>query len=183
VTHFLVDGSRKSDRAVRFGLALTKAMKHQGVGTRPVAAAMSASRTTVMYWRTGRILPRLDTAQRLAAVLDAPELARLGADLRRKRCLVDDLEFVDDSGSDNRLYCSPGCLEVVRKRRAGAPTRERAALAERRLIAHQRSVAAYCAGCEPEGRCVTASCPLRPVSPLPLYEGRLDLALARRSVA
>ena len=59
------------------------------------------------------------------------------------------------------------------KRRIGSTIDKRAALAERRLTVHQRSVAAYCAGCEPEGRCVTPDCPLRPVSPLPLYERRL----------
>jgi len=42
-------------------------------------------------------------------------------------------------------------------------------------------VAAFCAGCEPEGRCVTADCALRPVSPLPLLEHRREIVPVRPS--
>jgi DNA-binding XRE family transcriptional regulator len=148
VTHVIPDTSRKRDGALQFGRELVRAMKKRGIGTRTLADPLGASRTSVMYWRTGRILPRLETAQRLAQALDWPRLVSLAVEFRRKRCLVDDVEFVDDSGSDNRLYCSDSCQRVAEKRRRGSTIDKRAGNAERRLTVHQRAVAAFCAGCE-----------------------------------
>lgn len=179
MTHTIPVTSTKHDRAIRFGRELERAMRTRGVGSRVLAEPLGASRTSVMYWRTGRILPRIETARRLAAALDWPKLASLAIDLRRKRCLVDDVEFVDDSGSDNRTYCSASCQRVNEKVRIGTDRRTRAARAERGLLIHQRAVAAFCAGCEPSGRCVTPECELRPVSPLPLFEGHIEVEVAR----
>lgn len=179
MTHLITAGSNKSDRAIRFGRELERAMKTRGVGARTIIDPIGASRTSVMYWRTGRILPRIETARKLAAVLDWPKLETLAIELRRKACLTCATEFVDDSGSDNRTYCSASCQRVKEKVRVGEDRRTRAARAERQLTIHQRAVAAYCRGCEPSGRCVTAECDLRPVSPLPLADAPLDIDPAR----
>lgn len=179
MTHTIPTTSTKSDRAIRFGRELEKAMKARGVGSRSIAEPIGASRTSVMYWRTGRILPRIETAGKLAAVLAWPRLQQLAIELRRKACLTCAAEFVDDSGSDNRTYCSASCQRVKEKLRIGEDRRTRAARAERHLTIHQRAVAAYCGGCEPDGRCVTPECDLRPVSPLPLADRPLDIDPAR----
>lgn len=179
MTHTIPVGSTKSDRAIRFGRELERAMKARGVGTRTIAEPLGSSRTSVMYWRTGRMLPRLETARRLAVVLDWPRLATMAVELRRKACHVCATEFVDDSGSDNRVYCSASCQRVREKLAVGVDRRTAAALAERKLVVHQRAVAAFCAACEPDGRCVTPECPLRGVSPLPLFEGHIEVEQAR----
>ncbi len=145
-------------------------MKARNEGSHTIADAMGMSRSSVTNWRNGRVLPRLETARRLALALEAPGLESLAAELRRRACLVDGVEFVDDSGSDNRLYCSPSCQDVAQKGRVGVDRRARAAVAERRLSVLQRAVDAYCRGCEPSGRCTTPGCDLRPGSPLPLRE-------------
>jgi len=176
VSHTIGEHSTKRDRAIRFGRELDKAMKARDVGRRPLAQALRSSQTSIMYWRTGRMLPRLETARKLAAALDWPRIESLALELRQKRCQVDEVLFVDDSGSDNRVYCSPECQRVSEKLRMGSSIDKRAANAERRLTVHQRAIAAYCAGCEPEGRCVTPECALRPVSPLPLFAGRIEIA-------
>lgn len=175
MTHLIAEHSTKRDRAIRFGRALERSMKRRDVGTRTVAEALGSSRTTVMYWRTGRLLPRIETVRRLAAALDDEALVTVALELRGKRCETCDVAFVDDSGSDNRRYCSASCQRVAEKKRVGSTVDKRAAVAERRLVDHQRAVADYCNGCEPSGRCVTADCPLRPVSPLPLFADRLDV--------
>lgn len=175
MSHLIAIVSTKRDRAIRFGRELDRAMRTRGVGRRAVARALGFSDTSVMYWRTGRTLPRIGTAERLAEALAWPRLVTLDAELRRKACLVCAIEFVDDSGSDNRRYCSQSCQRVKEKRVVGADRRQRAAIAERRLTVHQRAVAAYCAGCEPDGRCVTPGCALRPVSPLPLVLRRTEI--------
>lgn len=179
VTHVIPSTSTKHDRAIRFGRELERAMKARGVGSRTIAEPIGASRTSIMYWRTGRILPRIETARKLAAVLSWPKLETLAIELRRKACLTCGTEFVDDSGSDNRTYCSASCQRVKEKTRVGEDRRTRAARAERQLTIHQRAVAAYCGGCEPSGRCVTPECDLRPVSPLPLMDRPLDIDPAR----
>ena len=179
MSYLIPEHSTKRDRAIRFGRELTRAMRARDVGSRAVAEAVGSGRNSVRHWRDGRMLPRLDTARKLAEALDWPRLAALADELRRKACPIDGLTFVDDSGSDNRLYCSPACQRVAEKQRVGSTVDKRAAIAERRLLAHQRAVADYCAGCEPSGRCVTADCPLRPVSPLPLFDSRLDIEPVR----
>jgi hypothetical protein len=179
VTHDIPVGSLKHDRAIRFGRELTRAMKARDVGARTVTDAIHCGRSTVRSWREGRILPRIETARHLAEALDWPRLADLGVELRTKRCPIDDRLFTDDSGSDNRIYCSDPCKRVAAQSVIGVPTRQRAGIAERRLRVHRDAVAAYCAGCEPSGRCVTPECELRPVSPLQLYETWIDIEAVR----
>ena len=179
MSYLLTAGSTKSDRAIRFGQELERALEKRGVGTRTVADALHGGRTSIMYWRTGRMLPRLETARRLAEVLDWPKLATLAAELRRKACLVCGTSFVDDSGSDNRRYCSKSCQSVKNKRVVGLDRRARAATAERKLLLASRAIAAYCAACEPEGYCYAAECELRSVSPLPLRQERSEITPAK----
>jgi hypothetical protein len=179
VSYLIPEHSTKRDRAIRFGRELERAMRTRDVGARVVAEAVGSGRNSIRHWRDGRMLPRLDTARRLAEALDWPRLASLADELRRKACPIDGVTFVDDSGSDNRVYCAPDCQRVAEKRRIGSTIDKRAAVAERRLHAHTAAVAAYCAGCEPSGRCVTAECPLRPVSPLPLFASRIDIEPVR----
>jgi transcriptional regulator with XRE-family HTH domain len=171
--------SLKSDRAIRFGQELKRAMKARGVGQRTIAMATGMSRNAIHNWRDGRNLPRIESCRKIAEALDWTRLAALGEELRRKTCAIDGVAFLDDSGSDNRVYCSPSCQRVAEKRRIGSTIDKRAAVAERRLGLAQRAVAAYCAGCEPSGRCVTPECELRPVSPLPLFAERLNVPLVQ----
>lgn len=169
MTHTIDPHSLKSDRAIRFGRELSRAMKARGVGARTIQESVGVGRSAVGNWRQGRNLPRTETAKVLAQALDWPRLATLAAELRSRPCVIDGVVFVDDSGTDNRLYCSWSCRNVAEKRADGSDRTLRAAVAERRLTVHQRAVEAFCGGCEPSGRCVTAECSLRPVSPLPLY--------------
>ncbi len=179
MSYLIPPTSTKRDRAIRFGRELERAMKARGVGGRTIAEPLGASRTSIMYWRTGRMLPRIETARKLAEVLDWPKLANLAIELRQKRCIVDGVEFVDDSGSDNRVYCSASCQRVSEKGRVGVDRRTRAARAERALAVHRAAVAEYCTGCEPSGRCLTEECALRAVSPLPLVLDVAELPVAR----
>lgn len=174
MTYHIPAGSLKSDRAIRFGRELERAMKARGVGSRTIQDAVGISRNTVRAYRDGRNLPRIDIARKLGEALDWPRLEALGRELRTKTCPVDERTFVDESGSDNRVYCSPSCQRVSEKKRLGSTVTKRAAVAERQLEIHRRAVAAYCAACEPTGRCVTPDCELRPASPLQLFEDRIE---------
>lgn len=175
MTHTIPPHSTKRDRAIRFGRELERAMKARDVGTRVVAEALGTSRTSVMYWRTGRILPRIETAQALAEALDTERLVTVCIEMRTKTCAVDGVAFVDDTGSDNRTYCSSSCQRVGRKRTAGRDVRASAVRAERALARHRAAVEAFCRGCSPEGWCPAAECELRGVSPLPLVSERVDI--------
>lgn len=179
MTHTIPLNSTKRDRAIRFGKELERAMKARGVGARAVAEPLGCGRTIIMYWRSGRVLPRIDSARKLAMTLEWPRLESLALELRRKHCLVDNVEFIDETGSDNRQYCSISRQRARQKGLVGSDRRTRVAIAERRLVEHRRAVAAFCNECEPDGRCVTADCPLRPVSPLPLFASHLSVEPAR----
>jgi transcriptional regulator with XRE-family HTH domain len=178
VTYPIPAHSLKHDRALRFGAELRRALKARGVSRRTVGQVTGMGRNAVHNWLDGRNLPRIESCRKLAEALDWPRLDGLGEELRRKVCLVDGEPFLDDSGSDNRVYCSASCQRVAEKRRIGTTIDKRAAVAEHALARHRAAVAAFCAGCEPDGRCVTPECALRPVSPLPLFESRIEVELA-----
>jgi len=176
VTYVISEHSPKRAAALRFGRELAKAMARRDVGSRPVSEAAGTGRNSVRNWLHGRNLPRIETARKLAEVLDTPQLATLAVELRRKACETCGQPFIDDTGADNRRFCGPDCQRVAEKKRLGTTSRfEAAIIAERRLATHKAAVAAYCGSCEPGGRCVTAECKLRPVSPLPLFADRLDI--------
>ena len=63
----------------------------------------------------------------------------------------------------------PAILDALRSWRSSDARRvQRTDAQQRALTAHQAAVEAMCRSCEPEGRCRTSACALRPVSPLPL---------------
>lgn len=172
MSHPILLNQGKRDRAILFGRELDKAMKRRGVGSRPITEVGGPSRSALRSYRSGRNLPRVETARKLADALEWPRLAELALTLRTKTCPIDRRPFMDESGSDNRVYCSPECQRVAEKKRVGYQRGEAAAKYERRLRIHQDAVGAFCHDCEPNGVCVTADCALRPVSPLPLGEHR-----------
>lgn len=174
MSHPILLNQGKRDRAVLFGRELDKAMKRRGVGSIPIRDVGGPSRNTIRSYRAGRNLPRIATARRLADALDWPRLAELALELRTKACPVDRRSFMDESGSDNRIYCSPECQRVAEKKRLGYDRAPTVAKLERRLAMHQEAVAGFCHDCEPNGVCVTVDCALRPVSPLPLGERRAE---------
>jgi hypothetical protein len=172
VSHPILLNQGKRDRAILFGRELDKAMKRRGVGARPIIDVGGPSRSAIRSYRSGRNLPRVDTARRLADALEWPRLAELALELRTKTCPMDRRTFMDESGSDNRIYCSPECQRLAEKKRIGYDRGPTVAKLERHLRIHQDAVAAFCHDCEPNGVCVTVDCALRPVSPLPLGERR-----------
>jgi hypothetical protein len=84
--------------------------------------------------------------------------------------------FIDDSGSDNRLYCDGRCQKQAERTRADEarekPRRETRRGLDVRIRELQAAIDQMCRECEPEGTCRMEDCPLRPVSPLPLDERR-----------
>lgn len=164
------DSARRAG-ALRFGFALREAMRAKKVGQVRLAAAVGTSSTLINNYRLGHNVPTVEVAQRLAEALDAPALSKLARDARALRCVVCDAVFHAERGSAHRRYCGEECRRVKQKLRMGVPTRVRAAVAERSLDVYRGAVAAYCAGCEPEGLCRDGGCALRPVSPLPYADG------------
>jgi len=66
------------------------------------------------------------------------------------------------------MFCGPDCKQTARKRSQGVSAERHLNVVSHRLRDHQEAVLAHCMGCEPDGLCRTATCRLRPVSPLPL---------------
>jgi len=183
VSVLLAEDSPKRPLAQRFARHLNTAMRKRGVGSRPLAESLGASRGSVTNWRRGQTLPHTETARKLAAALDAPVLVDIIREVRTKTCDVCSEPFLDETGGYNRRFCTDACRKVAEKSRVGVPVRKRAAVAERRLKDYREAVEAYCLSCEPDRRCVTADCPLRSVSPFALFESHIDIVPVRRRVA
>jgi hypothetical protein len=126
----------------------------------------------------------MEQASRYAEALMAPHLVSLCASLRTKECEVCGSSYVEDhNGGLAQRWCSDNCRWVGRGREKAQKgrdeTQRRYDLWARRARKLAKAVGAMCRGCEPEGACRQADCPLRPVSPLPLV-GDVSVPLATR---
>lgn len=190
MTHTIPPDSPKAARARAFGDEMVKACRARGVTLNELARSVGIGHTALDHYRTGAILPKTVTALAIAAALDWPKLARLIREAREFTCVRPGCgqTFRNDGGSPKK-FCGPDCARIVsnqrqasrRLRRAGQGVdegRQRAAamarlrsavrIADERTAGVMAAVAAFCAGCEPEGMCREPECALRGVSPLPL---------------
>lgn len=153
----------------KFALAFTAALANTGISKRELASRLTgrrSSRSSIQLWAKGQSLPTVETARRLDEILGT-ELEQLIIESRRVECQNGCGRTVIVRGNAARTrYCSPSCAKQAGKVRTGLMPKRDTLL--RRLGLHQEAVAAYCAECEPDGICRTATCPLRSVSPFPL---------------
>ena len=165
MTTRLAPDSPRRAQARRFGAELRRVMFARSASIRGLAIASGVSRSALLFYRNGVNLPALETADRLAEVLDSPRLRTIILEARGGACEHCGHPFVA-TGNGNQRYCSEDCRRLAGTHRSGTPTRERAIRAERRTARLEIAVAAYCVACEPERMCRDAECGLRAVSPL-----------------
>lgn len=116
----LSPGSSRGIAAQRFGQELRRAMVTREVGALRLAEAAGVAKSAIANWKAGGNLPRVDTANRLAEVLDWPKLVTLARAGRTVTCARCRRDFVNEGGSPAR-FCSVDCREVaVQLRRPGA---------------------------------------------------------------
>ena len=156
---------------------LRRALAARGMSGKALGDAIGMSHSTVYDILRNDRLPTVPTAALIADALDWPAIARIAQRDRTKTCAVCGVTFVDAGRNGTARSCSPECQTTRYQREVrGVITtslRGRAEVAENRLRRHQAAVAAFCRGCEPEGTCRDARCPLRIVSPLPLARRRV----------
>lgn len=151
-------------------------MAERGYTMTQVATASGCTRQNIRELMEGRV-PGPTVADRLAQVLDDPQLLQMVLAARRIRCVVCNRTVI--AQTFRRRYCSATCNNVARTLGRRAPTEtEQALLWERNGLAV--AVEAMCRSCEPEGICRTQECPLRAVSPLP-YSEHTTLTIPPRS--
>ena len=190
MSHLIPPGTPKAVKAAAVGRELVRALGARNVSRKELARTTGVGLTSLDNYRTGRALPKVEVGQTLAAVLNWPRLAELVVAARTFPCGRSGCPrtFRNDTGAPRR-YCSDACqriaanlrLATVAARRLTAgtdPGKQRAAqiarlrsglrIADERALVLEDAIALMCAGCEPEGRCRTPACPLRPHSPLPL---------------
>ncbi len=162
-----------------FAYELRRAMTERGVTTRQLADMLGCSQNLVISARKPTWRPVHHFAVAMAEALTCDRLAELSLAANTRTCLHCRATFViTRTHGTERRYCSKGCQvnaahAYQRRLERDKATRERSRrLLDERLTLHQEAVAAFCKGCEPEGLCRTAECPLRSVSPLPLARVR-----------
>lgn len=190
MTYTIPPGTPKAIKAAAFGRELIKACQARDVSLNELQRATGVGATSLDNYRMGRILPKVSVAMALAATLQWPKLGEMIVAARTFTCARAGCErtFRNDTGAP-RQFCSEDCVRIKNKllltaranRRTGqsgmwSPSAAQAVrtaragmkIADERQALLMDSIAAMCAGCEPEGVCRTAECPLRPHSPLPL---------------
>lgn len=146
---------------------LRQAMAKRGWTNRALAAESGLAVSSISNMRCGQYTPKQATIIHLAAILRWPRLSALWVDLYRRQC-----ETCQASYSGRGRWCSERCKHTANQRRDAMRERSSSFQAERRarrrLRAYQAAVEAFCRACEPDLTCKRSTCPLRPVSPLPL---------------
>jgi len=156
-----------------FAGEVKRLMKDRHLTNIALAATVGVNRRAVSGWRSGRYVPLHDTVLRIADALMAEQLVGMSLRLRMGRCEACSRPVVSQGrGPAPRRYCDPRCKSTAAWRRRKAVHQDSIAFSKIRLAEHQQAVAAFCLGCEPEGICRTADCPLRAVSPLPFVAMR-----------
>ena len=194
MTYTIPPGTPKAVTAAAFGRELVKAVKARGTSIKELERVTGVGHSSIDNYRRGLILPKVEVARALAATLSWPRLAEMIVSARTFVCARAGCgrTFRNDTGAPRR-FCSDDCVRIKNKLLSTARANRQvgqsgswspsAAVAVRTArsglrIADERAgllsdaIAAMCAGCEPEGVCRTADCPLRSFSPLPLEAHR-----------
>ena len=157
-----------------FGALLRSMLTRRGMRQVDLARRTGYSTSGIRRWLIGSMLPRPETAARLAEALDAPGLLLMCQRLRTKACALSGCgrEFIDGHRSNKRIYCWSRCQGVANNRRLRRVNDVRNGLATKRLALYVAAVDGFCRRCEPEGWCRMPDCELRAVSPLPVSLGK-----------
>jgi len=150
---------------------LRKAVRAKGMPIRHLAAEVPISEAGLHKLLSANRFPTLQTAEKLAVILDYPVLGSSILDMRTKTCEVCGATFVDKGTRNAGRLCSEQCIRIDNRRgkqgRKNVMRHNEAVVATRRLQVYSSAVVAFCKRCEPEGICRDARCDLRPASPLP----------------
>lgn len=165
MTSILPPDSHRRVHAMRLGRHLTALLSARKISKRGLATTLSTSRSLLILWCKGDVLPSLDQARELAEALADARVLEIVQAGRVLTCPVCSKRF-EWRGGGRATYCSNRC----RKYGANAANRRRSNLpmVEAELAIAKQAVADFCAACEPDGICKTPACELRAVSPLPL---------------
>jgi transcriptional regulator with XRE-family HTH domain len=159
-----------------FALLLRRALSRRGYTQARLAREIGLSPRAIGQWLRGDSVPTLAHVKLAADLLAFPSLADAAVKTLRHDCAICGRSFL--THGRRRRVCGDNCATVLRTRRL----RQRRVMFDRavgnRLREHSEAVFAFCRACEPEGLCRTASCELRPVSPLPLL-----IQVERRRIA
>lgn len=123
MSHKIPPTSPRRFAAERFAVELRRAMKERRASALRLAKAAGASKASVNNWCAGGNLPRVDTAARLAEVLDWPKLVEIARDGRTITCKRCGRDFVYQGGN-RATFCSSGCREIDLQLRRPTPGAE-----------------------------------------------------------
>lgn len=165
MTTVLPPDSHRRLHARKLGAHLSKTLAVRKISKRGLSETLSTSRSLLILWCKGDVLPSIDQARELAEALSDPKILEIVQAGRMLTCPVCQRQF-EWIGGGRATYCSDRC----RKYGANDLSRRRSniAMVENELALFRDRVAAFCGDCELDGICKTAECELRPVSPLPL---------------
>ena len=158
------------NRYPKFADAIQRRLRHYEMTSRDLADALGCNFSAVFQWKLGRILPTPERLTQLVKYFDAPILAEIALEYRRRTCVECGAVFYQVARGTTRRYCTHDCASAARRAEAthwvGILTSERD-----KAIARQnemtQTIARHCKRCT-EAECWDPSCEMRPFSPLPL---------------
>lgn len=170
--------SAPSKHAQKFGVEISKALAERGVTRKAVYEALSLDRSTMSNYCGGKNLPRMETAARLAEILDWPKLADIVRMARERKCQVCGKAFIDNSNKGlTTKSCSHACRHLLWMRKTRYQGVRRGVVTNHRWEIAIEQIAKFCWDCQPQGLCEDSECHLRGLSPLPLRKSDREVGV------
>jgi len=157
-----------------FSRLLREEKTRRGMTWKTMSEGTGLSAAHLKRLAAGQGLASTESAERLAEFFVIPAFNNLIARIRTKKCIRCGVTFRTSSHGNKQVYCNGRCENRAQYEKARG-VQQRALITElhdlRELTDRQSmAIAAFCASCEPGGRCHDASCHIQEagISPLPL---------------
>jgi len=156
-------------RRKAFAEEFQSALDRANTNASSLAREMELSYHRVHHWLSGRSMPSYQTVALIADHLGDDHLERIGISLNQRTCVNCKTQYLQQSPQGRSFLCSKTCRqENERVRSKGGVSFVKNAKIKN-ANPYKDAVDRFCASCEPGGMCRNGGCPLRPVSPLPLF--------------
>jgi transcriptional regulator with XRE-family HTH domain len=156
-------------RRAFFSSELKRALDRNGITPSELADQLSLSYHRVRHWVKGRSMPCVQTIALIAEHLGDDELARAGISASHRTCANCGKEYTQDSAQGRSYLCSASCRRESERLRTKMGKSSVAQATFEVPKVYQIAVEKFCRACEPGGLCHDGKCPLRPISPIPLF--------------
>lgn len=159
----------EDQRRALFATAFAEFLDRNNTTAADVARHVGMQYQRVFKWLKGRAMPSIHVVHLICDAYGDDEIMRAAIKANTRKCASCRTDFLAEKPQGRKFLCGTECRRQSNRllRKAG---KSAVGMAEyKKEDPYPAAVDKFCKTCEPSGFCKTPSCPLRVVSPLPLF--------------